>query len=178
MRLPVHTIHFLQRRCQEDTDKIWSFMEDKTAEELRSHHSIRVLEDLRNNLRLQINRMNLAWRDHSPGDGNVDTAAFTRLNTIVESTRVDVGHVLRESGDKISHRVLWEPDAPDPSDPDACPEPYTSLRQFHRPVMPFGHPDSPHARRPPHSGGVAGRASHMSYTHTHPVVDDPTSSHA
>ena len=166
MRLPVHTIHFLQRCCQEDTDKILSFMENKTEEELRSHHSIRVLEDLRNNLRLHINRMNLTWRDHSPGDGNVDTAAFTRLNTIVESTRVDVGHVLRESGGEISHRVLWTPDMPDPFDPDIYPEPYTSLRQFHRPVMPIAHSDSPHAQRPTYPGSVAGRASHMSYTNT------------
>ena len=100
MRLSVQAIYSLQRCCQEDAGKIWSFMEDKTAEELRSNHSIRVLENLRNNLRLQFSRMNLAWHDHSPGDGGVDTAALTRLSTMVESTRVDVDHVLRESGDR------------------------------------------------------------------------------
>ena len=83
------------------TDKIWSFMEDKTAEELRSDHSIRVLENLRNNLRLQYSRMNSVWRDHSPGDGNVNTAALNRLNMVMESTRVDVDHVLQISGEKF-----------------------------------------------------------------------------
>ena len=68
--------------------------------------------------------MSLAWRDHNPGDGNVDTNVLARLNTIVESTRIDVDHVLRTSGNKISHKVLWRPDIPDPSDPDTFPEPY------------------------------------------------------
>ena len=130
MRLPVQAIHSFQHCCLEDTDRIWSFMEDKTAEELRSNHSICVLESLRSNLRLQFGRMSLAWRDHNPGDGNVDTNVLARLNTIVESTRIDVDHVLRTSGNKISHKVLWRPDIPDPSDPDTFPEPYWIFFSF------------------------------------------------
>ena len=110
--------------------------------------------------------MNSAWRDHSPGDGNVNTAALNRLNMIMESTRVDVDHVLQMSGGKTSRRIPWKPDTFDLFYPSACPEPYTSLRQFHRPVMPFAHPDLPHAQRPPYSDSVAGRASHTSYSHT------------
>ena len=166
MKLSAQAIYSSQSCCQETTDKIWSFMEDKTAEELRSDHSLRVLENLRNNLRLQYSRMNSVWRDHSPGDGNVNTAALNRLNMVMESTRVDVDHVLQISGEKISRRISWRPDTSDPFYPSACPEPYTSLRQFHGPVLPLAHPDSPHAQRPLYTGGVAGRASHMSYTHT------------
>ena len=84
---------------------------------------------------------------------------------VVESTRVDIDHVLKESGEQVSHRAPWKPNTPDPFDPNACPEPYTSLRQFHHPVMPFANPDSPHAQQPPYSGDMAGRASHMSYKH-------------
>ena len=48
--------------------------------------------------------------------------------------------------------------------PSICPDPYTSLAQFHRKVMPFAHPDLPHARQPPYPGGVAVGAGHMWYT--------------
>ena len=167
MKLSAQAIYSSQSCCQETTDKIWSFMEDKTAEELRSDHSIRVLENLRKNLRLQCNKMNSAWRNHhNPGDGNVNTAALTRLNIIMESTRVDVDHVLQMSGEKISRRISWRPNTFDPFYPSACPEPYTSLRQFHRPVMPFAHPDPPHTQRPHYSDSVAGRAGHTTYAHT------------
>ena len=54
--------------------------------------------------------MSSAWRDHNPGDGNVNTNVLARLDKIVESTRLEVDHVLRTSGDKFSHRVLWRPD--------------------------------------------------------------------
>ena len=137
-------------------------MENKTSKELRSSHSIRVLGGLRNTLQLQFSQMSSAWRDHNPEDGNTDTAVLARLDTIVESTRVAVAHVLSFSGDAIAHQVPWRPDKP--FDPDACPNPYTSLAQFHRKVMPFAHRDSPHARQPPQPGGAAGRAGHMSYT--------------
>ena len=117
MRLPVQTIHSFQHSCLEDTDRIWSFMENKTSEELRSSHSIHILESLRNTLRLQFGWMSSAWRDHNPGDRNVNTDVLVRLDKIVESTTLEVDHVLRTSGDKFSHRVLWRPDRPDPFDP-------------------------------------------------------------
>ena len=133
---------------------------------MRSSHSIRVLGGLRDNLRLQFNQMSSTWREHNPKDGNANASVLARLDTIVESTRVAVAHVLRFSGDKISHQVPWRPDEPAPYDPNICPNPYTSLAQFHRKVMPFAHPDSPHARQPPQPGGAAGRAGHP-----HPAVD-------
>ena len=54
-------------------------MENKTSEELRSSHSIHVLESLRNTLWLQFGRMSSVWRDHNPGDGNVNTGVLARL---------------------------------------------------------------------------------------------------
>ena len=112
MRLPVQTIHSFQHSCLEDTDRIWSFMENKTSEELRSSHSIHILESLRNTLLFQFGRMSSAGCNHNPGDGNVNTNVLARLDKIVESTRLEVDHVLRTSGDKFSHRVLWRPDRP------------------------------------------------------------------
>jgi hypothetical protein len=49
--------------------------------------------------------MSLAWRDHKPEDGNADINTLARLDTIVESTRVAVAHVLSFSGDAIEHQV-------------------------------------------------------------------------
>ena len=57
MRLPIHAISSFQRSILEDVDRIWSFMERKTSEELRSRHSIRILGGLRHTLQLQFNQM-------------------------------------------------------------------------------------------------------------------------
>jgi hypothetical protein len=125
MRLPIHAIDSFQCSCLEDIDQMWSFMEHKTSEELRSRHSIRVLGGLRHTLQLQFNQMSSAWQDHSPdNDDEDDNAALVRLDRAMESTRVAVAHVLRSSGEAIAF------------DLDTCPNPYTSLAQFYRKVMP------------------------------------------
>ena len=144
MRLPIHAINSFQRSCLEDIDQIWSFMEHKTSEELRSSHSIRVLGGLQHTLQLRFSQMSSAWRHHNPDDGNADNnATLACLERTMESTRVAVAHVLRSSGKAIAYRAPWRPE--EPFDPDACPNPYTSLAQFHRKVMPFARQDSPHA---------------------------------
>ena len=136
-------------------------MEHKTSEELRSRHSIRVLGGLQHTLQLQFNQMSSAWRHHSPDDDDEDdNDAVVRLDRAMESTRVAVAHVLRSSGKAIAYHTPWRPE--ESFDLDACPNPYTSLAQFHCIVMPFAHRDSPHARQPPRLGGAAGRADHMS----------------
>ena len=107
--------------------------------------------------------MSSAWRDHNPKDGNVNTDVLARVDKIVESTRLQVDHILRTSGDKFSHRVLWRPDRPDPFDPVSA-QIHIPLAQFHCKAMPFAHRDLPHARQPPYPGGVAVGAGHMWYT--------------
>ena len=62
MRLPFHAIDSFQHSCLEDIDQIWSFMEQKTSEELRSRHSIRILGGLRHTLQLQFNHWNAEIR--------------------------------------------------------------------------------------------------------------------
>ena len=112
-------------------------------------------------LQLQFSQMSSAWRHHNPDDGNADNnATLACLERTMESTRVAVAHVLWSSGKAIAYRAPWRPE--EPFDPDACPNPYTSLAQFHRKVMPFAHRDLPHARQPPRLGGAAGGADHMS----------------
>ena len=100
--------------------------------------------------------MNWAWRNHRPSDDDADIQTLAKLGTIVESMRIAIAHVLKVSGDAISNQLLWRSNEP------ADPNPYTSLSQFHRTVMPSAHPDSPLARKLPHSGSAASRACHMS----------------
>ena len=156
MRLPVQAIGSFQRHCLEDINRIWSFMENKTLEELRSYHSVHILGGFRNILSLQFSQKNRAWRNHKPGDGDADVNTIAKLGTIVESTRVAVAHVLKISGDAISIQILWRPTEP------LDPIPYTFLSQFYRMAMPSAHPDSPLAQKLPHHDSAASRASHMS----------------
>ena len=149
MRLPVQAIGSFQRQCQEDIDRIWAFMEDKTPANLRSSHSIRILGGFRNTLWLQFRQMSRAWRNHKPDDSDVSIQTLARLGTVVESMRIAVTHVLKVSDNALSEGLSWRSNAP--SDPN----PYTSLSKFHRTVMPSAHPDSPLARKLPHPGSVA-----------------------
>ena len=137
MRLPALAIGCFQRQCQEDIDRIWTFMENRTPAELQSDYSIRILRGFRNTLWLQFSQMSRAWRRHDPNDGDADIQILAKLGTIVESTRVAVSHVLRISNDVLSKQSLRRPDA------SSDPNPYTSLSQFHRAVVPFTLPD-PH----------------------------------
>ena len=132
MGLPVQAIDSFLRSCLEDIDKIWSFMENKTSEELRSSHSIRVLGGLRSTLylsidrlELQFNQMSSAWRERNPGDGNANTDVLARLDKIVESTRVAVAHVLRYLDDTMSYQSPRRPDVA--FGPNACPPTPTHL---------------------------------------------------
>ena len=102
MRLPVQANGSFQRHCLEDINRIWNFMENKTPEDLRSSHSIRILGGFRNTLWLQFSQMNRAWRNHKPNDGDADIHTLAKLGTIVETMRV-VAHVLKVSGDAISN---------------------------------------------------------------------------
>ena len=142
-------------------------MEQKTSEELRSRHSIRILGGLRHTLQLQFNEMSSAWQHHSPDDDDEDNnAPFLRLGRAMESTRVAVPHVLQSSGKANAYRAPWRPE--ESFNLDTCPNPYTSLAQFHRKVMPFAHRDSPRARQPPRPGGAARRAGHLSPSNGRP----------
>ena len=119
MRLPVLAIGCFQRHCQEDIDRIWTFMENKTPADLQSNHSIRILGGFRNTLWLQFSQMNRAWRNHRTSDGDMDIQTLAKLGTIVESIRIAVAHVLKVSGDAISNQMLRRSDAP------SNPNPYT-----------------------------------------------------
>ena len=154
MRLPVQAIGSFQRPCQEDIDRIWNFIENRTPEDLQSNDSICILGSFRNTLWLPFSQMNQAWH------GDTDVQTLAKLGTIVESMRIAVAHVLKVSGDAISNQLLWRSNAP----PD--PNPYTSLSQFHRRMMPSAHPDSHPARKLPQPDRAASRASHMLPTPT------------
>ena len=56
------------------------------------------LERLRMTLWQQWCRMDAAWRNHNPLDGNVGTEILAGLEKIVEATRVAVDGVLQTSG--------------------------------------------------------------------------------
>ena len=137
MRLPALAIGCFQRQCQEDIDRIWTFMENRAPAELQSDYSKRILRGFRNTLWLQFSQMSRARRRHDPNDGDADTQTLAKLGTIVESTRVAVSHVLRISNDVLSKQSSRRPDA------SSDPNPYTSLSQFHRPVVPSTLPDPP-----------------------------------
>ena len=158
MRLPALAIGCFQRQCQEDIDRIWTFMENKTPAELQSDHSIRILGGFRNTLWLQFSQMNRAWRNHKPSDGDADIQTLAKLGTIVESTRIAVTHVLKILGDVLSKQLLWRSNA------SSDPNPYTSLSQFLRPAMPSAASNSPFAQKLPCPGNAASPTSHMSTT--------------
>ena len=124
MRLPVQAIGSFQRQCQEDIDRIWAFMEDKTPANLRSSHSIRILGGFRNTLWLQFRQMSRAWRNHKPDDSDVSIQTLARLGTVVESMRIAVTHVLKVSDNTLSEGLSWRSNTP--SDPN----PYMSIPNF------------------------------------------------
>ena len=157
MKLPALAIGCFQRQCQEDIDRIWTFMEGRTPAELRSDHFIRTLRGFRNTLWLQFSQMSRAWRNHDPYEGDADVRALAKLGTIVEATRVAVSHVLKVSGDVLSEQLSQKSDAA--SDPN----PYTSLSQFlHRAVRPPYPPDPPPTQKLPYSDSTAGLIYHTS----------------
>ena len=130
-------------------------MENRTPAELQSDYSIRILGGFRNTLWLQFSQMSRAWRRHDPNDGDADTQTLAKLGTIVESTRVAVSHVLRISNDVLSKQSSRRPDA------SSDPNPYTSLSQFHRAVVPSTLPDPPLAQKLPYPGFTAGLTSRI-----------------
>ena len=143
MRPSTVAIYSSQCRCQEAIDELWSFTGGKTVEELQTEPSMRILVNLRNNLRLQCSQMNSAYRNHDPGDGNAHNAASERLKMIVESTRADIDQVLEELDKKLSTGAPRTPNTPTPPGQGTYSEPYTSLSQFH-PMRPPTHQDPPH----------------------------------
>ena len=144
-------------------------MENRTPAELQSDYSIRILRGFRNTLWLQFSQMSRAWRRHDPNDGDADTQTLAKLGTIVESTRVAVSHVLRISNDVLSKQSSRRPDA------SSDPNPYTSLSQFHRAVVPSTLPDPPLAQRLPYPGLTAGPTSRILSSNCSGQSDDATS---
>ena len=165
MRPSTVAIYSSQRRCQEAIDELWSFTGGRTAEELRTDPFMRIVVNLRNNLRLQLQTMNAAYRNHDLGDGNAHNAASGRLKMIVESTRADIDQVLEELDEKLLTGAPRTPRTLAPPGQGTYSEPYTSLSQFH-PVRPPTHPDLPHTQRPLYTGGATSRNSQMPYAHT------------
>ena len=109
MKPSTKAVYSSQRRCQEAIDELWSFTVNKTAEELKTDSSMRILVHLRNDLLLQCSEMDSAHRNHDPGAGNENNTASQRLNMIVESTRVDINQVLKELDDKLMQRTIRTP---------------------------------------------------------------------
>ena len=165
MRPSTVAIYSSQRRCQEAIDELWSFTENKTAEELKIDPSMHILVNLRNNLLLQCSEMISAHRNHDPGDGNANNAASQRLNMIVESTRAYINQVLKELDDKLMRKTTRTPNMFVPPGRGAYQEPYTSLSQFH-PVRSPAYLDSPKTQRTLYAGSVAGRNSQEPHTYT------------
>ena len=117
MRLPIQAINSFQCSCLEDINKIWSFMDNKTPEELRSSHFIRVLGGLRSTLylsidglELQYHQMRSAWHERNQGDGNANAEVVARLDMIAGSTRVAAARVLRYLDDKMSYQSPQRPE--------------------------------------------------------------------
>ena len=160
MRLPVQAIDSFQRGCLEDIDKIWAFMDNKTPEELRSRHSLRVLGGSRSTLylsrdwlELQYTQMRPAGHVHNQEDGNANyLGAVARLDMIVSSTRVAAARVLRHLDDTMSYQPPQRPNTHIHASP--------TMNQHQ--ATPSAHRDPPHTQGPLSLSGTASRAGHMS----------------
>ena len=147
MRLPIQAIDSFQRGCLEDIDTIWSFMDNKTPEELRSSHSIRVLGGLLSTLYLLIDRLELqyhqmrsVWRGRNQGDGNANAKVVARLEMIAGSTRVAAARVLRYLDDKMSYQSPQRPNVALGSNVHI----HASPPMYQHQAIPSAHRDLPH----------------------------------
>ena len=179
MRLPVQAIDSFQRGCLEDISTIWSFMDNKTQEELQSSHSIRVLGGLRSTLYLSIDQLELqyhqmrsAWRRRNQEDGNANAEVVARLDMIAGSTRVAAARVLRHLDDTMSYRSPLRPNAA----PASNAHNQASPPMYQHQAIPSAHRDPPHIQRPLPLDDTAGRAGHMSLNNgpSHPHGDPGT----
>ena len=99
MKLPTLVIASFKRSCQSDMDDIAKFLIRYGPEDLVADGGLtEKLERLRITLWKRWCRMDTAWRNHNPTDGNVGMATLEGLGTIVKATRVAVDDVLHISG--------------------------------------------------------------------------------
>ena len=85
--------------CQADIVDIEKFLARNASEDLiAGTRQADRLARLRQTLWDQWCRMDAAWRNHNPLDGNVGTEILAGLEKIVEATRVAVDGVLQTSG--------------------------------------------------------------------------------
>ena len=157
-------VYSAQKRCQEAINELRSFTVNKTKEELKTNSSMRILVHLRNDLLLQCNEMDSAYRNHNPGAGNENNTASQRLNMIVESTRTDIGQVLTELDNKLIQHITEAPNTCITPDRKDYQRPHTSFSQFH-PERPT-HSSPPRTQRILHTSSATGRNSQEPCTHT------------
>jgi hypothetical protein len=99
MRLPTLVIASFSHSCRADMDDIEKFLTRYRSEDLVAGTRLAErLERLRMTLWQQWCRMDAAWQNHNPSDGNVGTEILAGLEKIVEATRVAVDDVLQASG--------------------------------------------------------------------------------
>ena len=102
MRLPTLVIASFSSSCQADIVDIEKFLARNASEDLiAGTRQADRLARLRQTLWDQWCRMDAAWRNHNPLDGNVGTEILAGLETVVEATRVAVVGVLRTSGQAL-----------------------------------------------------------------------------
>ena len=99
MRLPTVVIASFRNSCQADIVAIEKFLARHASEDLIAGTRLAErLARLRKTLWDQWCRMDAAWQNHNPLDGNVGTEILAGLDKIVEATRVAVDGVLQTSG--------------------------------------------------------------------------------
>jgi hypothetical protein len=100
MRLPTLVIASFSNSCQADIVDIKKFLARHASEDLIAGTRLAErLARLRQTLWDQWCRMDAAWQNHNPLDGNVGMEILAGLEKIVEATRVAVDGVLQTSKD-------------------------------------------------------------------------------
>jgi hypothetical protein len=98
MRLPTLVIASFKRSCQSDIDDINNFLAVYDhADFVAEVWLARQLGRLKTALWMQWRRMDTAWCNHDPRDGDVGGETLAKLGKIVEATGVAVVDVLRLS---------------------------------------------------------------------------------
>ena len=101
MKLPTLVITSFHRNCLADINGIEKFLTGCNPDDLvagTESSARRQLERLQLALWQQWCRMDMAWRNHQPADGNVGTETLDGLGKIVEATGMAVADMLQISG--------------------------------------------------------------------------------
>jgi hypothetical protein len=121
MRLPTLVVASFRRSCLSDINKVRNFLAEYGHVDLGLEVRLsKDLERLRTILWDQWCRMETAWNDHDPEDGNVGMTTLARLGIVVEATGVAVHEMLRISGIILERQRATYPEPTSPIPEATC----------------------------------------------------------